>query len=353
MVHALAIGAAAQRGVLVRGGAVFERLASLRGIAFDKTGTLTQAALEPIALFAEDASEARLLRCAGALARHSDHPAARAVAQLNAGEGVAEGARDVEVRAGAGVLGRVDDGLCALGSEALLAELGWPLPATLAARLPTGCSATYIGCDAAVRGLVVLRAVPAPQAASVMAALRARRLQLLLLSGDEPAAVAELAQRLGLGTWQGGLRPEQKLLALQQHAGRIGPLAMVGDGLNDGPVLAAATVGIAVGHATDLAKESADVVLPVAALDALPWLLEHAERVRRSVRANLAWAFGYNVIALGLAAAGWLQPVFAAALMAGSSLLVVLRSWRADRRWNEARSPDAAAMPQVTPKPVR
>jgi Cu2+-exporting ATPase len=138
---------------------------------------------------------------------------------------------------------------------------------------------------------------------------------------------------LGISVWRSQLMPEGKVSALHEWTGRYGPIAMVGDGLNDGPVLAAAAVGIAVGGAADLARESADVVLPEHALESLPWLLHAAAQVRKSIVANLGWALGYNVIALALAAGGLLQPIIAAALMAGSSVLVVSRSLRANRRY--------------------
>ncbi len=347
--QAIAIGAAAQRGILVRGGGVLERLAALRGIAFDKTGTLTQPTLEPACLATDGAGDVDVdvLQRACALAHASDHPAARGVLQMmpNAPAPTLAQAQDTLVRAGAGVRGLVDGQPCAIGSAAWMAECGYRLAPALAQRLPGGCTPLFVGWDGRVRGLIALRAVPLPEAAGVIGGLRARGLEVWLLSGDEAAACAELAPRLGIAHWQGGLSPEGKIGCLQRESRRAGPFAMVGDGLNDGPVLAAAAVGIAVGDATDLAKESADVVLPRGALMALPWLLQHAAQVRVAVRFNLAWAFGYNAVALGLAASGALQPVTAAALMAGSSLLVVWRSWRAERRWmaeaaeGDARSP--------------
>jgi Cu2+-exporting ATPase len=151
-------------------------------------------------------------------------------------------------------------------------------------------------------------------------------LSTVLLSGDGGPAVARLAHDLGIPAWHAVLLPEAKVDFVRAWAARHGAIAMVGDGLNDGPVLAAATVGIAVGGASDLARESADVTLPEGGLGLLPWLLQLAREVRRSVHVNLLWALGYNAVALALAAAGLLQPVLAAALMAGSSLLVVLRT---------------------------
>ena len=130
---------------------------------------------------------------------------------------------------------------------------------------------------------------------------------------------------------QAGLLPEAKRAALDQYRARYGAVAMVGDGLNDGPVLAWADVGIAVGSATDLARETAAIVLPADGLWLLPWVVGGARAVRTTILTNLIWAFGYNLIALTLPCLALLQPILAAAVMAGSSLLVVLNSLRLER----------------------
>jgi Cu2+-exporting ATPase len=230
-----------------------------------------------------------------------------------------------------------------MGSRAFMTALHWTVPATLS-QPPPGCASTLIGWRGRVHGLVALAAAPVPDAAAVIAAMHRRRLATLLLSGDGPLAVGPLAASLGIGEWLAELAPEDKVRVLREWRARHGPTAMVGDGLNDAPVLAAASVGIAVADATDLAKESADVVLPRAGLGSLPWLLAHADHARRSIRANLAWAFSYNAVALTLAASGLLQPVIAAALMAGSSLVVVARSWRASRGAHTPPAVRAAAL---------
>lgn len=328
---ALGLARAAERGVLLRSGAVLAELARLRAIAFDKTGTLTR--LEPEAnVTVLDVPLPLLWRRAGALAALSDHPAARAVASLARRAGVEPApARTVQAVAGAGLRGEVDGAPCALGSAAFLAGLGWAIPAGLRPRAGAAAGATvFVGWAGRAVARLDLTEAPQPEAKAMIASLHRQGVETLLLSGDAAPAVARLAQRLGIPAWRAGLLPADKLTLLHSWgAGRA--VAMVGDGLNDGPVLAAATVGIAVGGASDLARESADVVLPAEGLSALPWLLELARQVRRTVRANLRWAVGYNLIALGLAAAGLLQPVLAAALMAGSSLLVVLRTLRAGR----------------------
>ena len=353
LAHALAIGQAAQRGILVRGGGVLEKLARIKGVAFDKTGTLTGETLEALSLRVDGDTHEQVLRHATLLARLSDHPVARAVAALGGTLAGPAAATDIEARAGLGVLGSIDGVPAALGSAALMQTLGWPVPAGLVDSLAPGATLAFVGWGGRVHGLVVLAAPPTPQAAPVIAALQSRGLQTLLLSGDGTASVEALAGTLGIALWRAELLPEDKVAALADWTARHGALAMVGDGLNDAAVLAAASVGIAVGHATDLARESADVVLPRADLGSLPWLLAQADAVRRTVRANLAWAFGYNALALALAAGGMLQPAVAAGLMAGSSLVVVVRSWRAGAKGGAgetAPSPASVAHSRWSPQ---
>jgi Cu2+-exporting ATPase len=257
-------------------------------------------------------------------------------------------ARSLQAHPGAGISGRIDGTSCALGSAAFMRSLDWPIPASLGHDTPEGATLVYVGWHGRVYGRVLLTDTIRPESAQAIASLRARGVQLLLLSGDGKPAVAHLARTLGIADWHAELSPEAKVERIRAWSRRHGGIAMVGDGLNDGPVLAAASVGIAVGGASDLARESADVVLSEGSLSQLPWLLQLADDVRRSVRANLVWAFSYNAVALTLAATGLLQPVLAAALMAGSSLVVVGRSLLASR--SQAARDATPAKPE-TPAP--
>ncbi len=345
LAHAMAIGRAAQQGVLVRGGDVFERLACIRGVAFDKTGTLTDETLVPVALRIDGASQEQVLHRAACLAQASGHPAARAIAAMSGG-GISN---DVETSTGEGLCGEVDGVPCVLGSLAFLRTLEWEVPPILLATAPPGCTHVLVGWNGSAHGLFALRAPPMPETGAVIAELRHAGIATLLLSGDNPHAVSTMARALDMEAWRAAQSPGDKVQALRAWSNGAGPVAMVGDGLNDGPVLAAASVGIAVGNATDLARESADVVLPSMGLASLPWLLRQARQVRRTVRLNLAWAFGYNAIALTLAATGHLLPVVAAALMAGSSLVVAWRSWRASAVGEAADAGPRAAFLGASP----
>jgi Cu2+-exporting ATPase len=332
LASALGIGQAAQRGILVRGSSVLERLADLRCVAFDKTGTLTAGRLRVVALDTDAVGPAAALRRVCRVASGSEHPLARAVVAYARQQG-AEAAPAEEVRAlpGAGVEGLIDGERCVIGSAALVGAVDpTPLAEAWATAVPHGATAVYVAWNGRVHGRFVLADELRPGAREAVAQLRSAGLRTLLLSGDGPQAVAPLAATLGMDDWSAALSPEDKVHRLRQESAVRGPVAMVGDGLNDGPVLAAAAVGIAFGDATDLARESADVIVPEGRLDLLPWVLALAQRVHRSVRANLLWAFGYNAVALALAAAGLLQPVTAATLMALSSAIVVARSLRAN-----------------------
>ena len=329
---ALGIGLAAQRGVLVRGAAVFERLAQIKAVAFDKTGTLTRNEASLAKVVTHDVSETVLLGHAAGISQGSDHPSARNIALAARTRGVAPiVCQEIEVHPGEGMLGTSDGARIAMGSAAFMARLGWAVPQTLAMRAETGCATVYVGWNENVRGLLCLEYSPMREARSVVAALNKLGLATCMLSGDTPAAVERIANAVGIATWRAALLPADKVEALRVWARHHGAVAMVGDGLNDAPVLGTASVGIAVGGATDLARETADITLPKGMLTSLPWLILVARRVRRTVLKNLAWALGYNMVALSLAVAGMLQPVVAAALMAGSSLVVVINSLRTNR----------------------
>lgn len=353
----LGIGRLARHGCIVRDPGVLETLARARLIAFDKTGTLTAGRARIVAIESAGVASAELLGRAAGLERHSEHALAQAIGAAARQRGIEPAAAgEVRVVPGRGIRGRVDGQAVAAGNAALMHELGWPLAPALASRAAAreagGYSIVYVGWGGEVRGVLALEDTPLAEAAATLAALHRHGLGTALLSGDNASAVARLAQAVGVDDHHAGLSPEAKRTALERYRADGTVVAMVGDGLNDGPVLAAADVGIAVGSATDLARETASVVLPVGGLWLLPWVIDFARAVRRTVLTNLLWAFGYNLIAVSLAALGLLQPILAAAVMAGSSVLVVVNSLRLERLPEPAPlSADAVARPQAAVRP--
>jgi P-type Cu2+ transporter len=332
----LGIGRLARHGCLVRDPGALEALAHVQLLAFDKTGTLTSGRPQIVAVETDGvSSDDALARCAG-LERHSEHGFGRAVVTAAAGRHVVPmPATDVRAVPGLGIVGRIEAAQAAAGNRTLFRDLGWAISVELASRGQqaegSGHSVIYVGWADRVRAVLSLDDLPVAEARTTVEALRRRGLALMLLSGDLAAAANRVASALGIADVRSGVSPDDKQVALDVHRRSGEVVAMIGDGLNDGPVLAGADVGIAVGSATDLARETASVVLPAGGLWLLPWVIDVARAVASTVRTNLIWAFGYNLVALTLAAIGVLQPIIAAAVMAGSSLLVVLNSLRLER----------------------
>lgn len=346
----LGIGRLARCGCLVRDPGALEALARTRLLAFDKTGTLTSGRARVVGIESDGAGTGEVLARAAGLERYSEHGLARAITTAAAARGlepVVTG--DVRILPGRGIRGNADGKAVVAGNSALISELGWSLAPALGEHGRSleadGYSVIYVGWGEQVRAALALDDSVLPEARSTVEALRSRGLHVLLLSGDLAHATQRVAVAAGIQDAQSGLSPEAKRAALRQLRQRYNVVAMVGDGLNDGPVLADADIGIAVGSATDLARETAALVLPRDGLWMLPWVVDVARAVRMTILTNLLWAFGYNLIALTLAALGLLQPVLAAAVMAGSSVLVVLNSLRLERMPKPVRTPLSGGQP--------
>jgi P-type Cu2+ transporter len=332
----LGIGRLARCGCIVRDPGALEVLARMRLLAFDKTGTLTAGRARVIGVESEGARIDEVLARAAGLEHHSEHGLARAIATAAAARGLEPvAARDVRTVPGRGIRGSAEGQTVAAGSRNLMSDMGWSIPPVLAERArsleASGYSVVYVGWGNRVHAALSLDDTPLAEARATIAALRSRGLHVTLLTGDLAQAAQRVAVAVGIEDVEAGLSPEAKRAALGRHRQSYKVAAMVGDGLNDGPVLAAADVGIAVGSATDLARETAALVLPSGGLWMLPWVVGVARAVRMTILTNLMWAFGYNLVALTLAGLGLLQPVLAAAVMAGSSILVISNSLRLAR----------------------
>jgi Cu+-exporting ATPase len=330
-------GAAARAGILVRDAEAIERAKSVTLVAFDKTGTLTEgrprlAALHPAPGL--DAAEA--LALAAALQAGSEHPLARAV--LTAHGGTPPAVESFRALPGRGVEAAVQGRRLALGSPRLLAESGadpGALAALAEAEAAQGRSLAWLVEPAAHRVLALLSFEDAekPRAQDAVAALRAMGVEVAMLSGDVAPAAQAVADRLGITRVAAEVLPEGKaaqVAAWKQGGARV---AMVGDGVNDAPALAAADLGIAMGTGTDVAIAAAGITLMRGDPGLVPAALDVTRRTYGKVKGNLAWAFAYNLLGLPLAALGFLSPMLAGAAMAMSSVCVVgnallLARWR-------------------------
>ena len=337
-----AAGALARQGILVRRLQGLETCAGIDTVVFDKTGTLTHDRMGVGATRTRPGLQAHeALVLAASLARHSLHPASRAIAAAADGN-PGWPASEVSEVAGRGVQGRLagpgmPPRLLRLGSAAFC---GAP-----AAAAEAGQPVVHLADDGGWLASFELDETIRADAAGAIAALRRQGLQVQLLSGDGAAAVQRLARRAGIADAHGDCSPEAKLDRMRraQAAGRR--VAMVGDGVNDGPVLARADVSVAMGDAVPLAQAKSDFIVLGGQLLAVSTLVAHARRTQRIVRQNLAWAATYNAVCVPLAVAGWMPPWLAGLGMAASSLLVVANAARLARIAGVTPGNEASAAP--------
>jgi Cu+-exporting ATPase len=332
-------GAAARAGVLIKDAESLERATKVAVVAFDKTGTLTlgKPSLAQLASL-DGSSRADLLALAAGLQAGSEHPLARAVSAAATADGLTiPPARDVRAVPGRGVEGEVAGRRLALGSMRHMRELGLVPPDDLVAgEEAAGRSVSALADIGAAPRLLALLAfadLPRDSAAGAIERLRAQNIRTIMLTGDNAGAAQAIARVVGVDEVIADVLPEDKARIVGELRGRYGQVAMVGDGINDAPALAAADLGLAMGAGTDVAMEAAGVTLmrddPAAVADAI----DIARRTQAKIRQNLFWAFIYNVAGIPLAASGLLDPVFAGAAMAFSSVSVVsnallLRRWK-------------------------
>jgi Cd2+/Zn2+-exporting ATPase len=308
-----ALGTGARNGVLIKGGVILERLATIRNIALDKTGTLTRG--EPVVtdfvrLDSSPHAESELLSRIAAIESRSEHPVARAIAAHARARGVVVGETgDVRALPGAGVVATID------GVEVLVGRLGLfegttgnaeEASAEVRRLEEAGKTVIVAGTSSSVWCVVAVQDAVREEASEAVRLLHARGVELIVLSGDQPIAVERVASTLGIKRFHGAMKPEDKLAEIRALAAKA-PIAMVGDGVNDAPALAQATVGIAMGAAgTDVALETADVALMGDDLRRLAFALALAQRTQQVVRQNLA----LSILVIGTLAVGAVAGVF-------------------------------------------
>jgi Cu+-exporting ATPase len=338
-----ATGRAAREGVIIRGGDVLERASEIDMVIFDKTGTLTNGQLEVVGVHTFGGfPERTLIRLAGSAEIQSEHTLARAIVEYMKQQQIeTTPVREVEAAPGLGLTASFEGRRLVLGNRALMrrekVDLTEASP-TAEKEMAQGRTVVFVALDGQAVGLICLLDRLRPESRDVIRELRSRMRQVTMLSGDTRQTAAGVASSLGLQHYEAGVKPHQKQTILESLAKLGFSVAMVGDGINDAPALAAASVGIAVGSGTDVAIETADVILVRSDLTGIPRLFDISKAGMRTIRQNLFWAFFYNVLAVPLAAGLLypslgltLSPVIAAAAMSLSSVFVVTNSLRLSR----------------------
>lgn len=324
----VASGRGAQLGIFLKGHSSLEATRAVDTVVFDKTGTLTTGRLTVSALRAAPGwSTEEILELAASVEAASEHAIGLVIASSTAQR---EPVVDFCAVPGRGVSGTV------AGREIRVGKPSWIAPACSSTELVTtrraaesrGETAVFVEIDGEACGVISVADAVKSSAAAAVAALHRRGLRTILLTGDNPASAAAVATNVGIDEVIADILPEGKVDVIEQLRDRGRIVAMVGDGINDGPALACADLGMAIGHGTDVAIGAADIILVRDDLNVVPLALDLAAATMRTIKLNMVWAFGYNIAAIPVAAAGLLNPVIAGAAMAFSSFFVVSNSLR-------------------------
>ncbi|MHC6052201.1 heavy metal translocating P-type ATPase [Ralstonia solanacearum] len=326
------VGKGADSGILIRGGEVLERAEKLTTVVFDKTGTITRG--EPTVtdiLPLGQHQEADLLAVAAAVESGSEHPLGQAIVRAAQHQALATPkASNIQALAGMGIQGVVDGRAAWLGNRRMLAQQQAIADASVEAALTTleadGKTAMLVGAGQQLLGIVAVADTVKPEASEAVAMLKSRGIKIVLVSGDNQRTAQAIARQVGIERVIAEVMPEDKVKTIQslQKAGEV--VAMVGDGVNDAPALAAADIGVAIGSGSDVAKETGSIILIRNDVRDVAASIELSRATMRKIKQNLFWAFFYNTIGIPVAALGLLNPIFAAAAMSLSSLSVVANS---------------------------
>jgi Cu+-exporting ATPase len=330
-------GRGAQLGLLIKGPEILESTRNIDTIVLDKTGTVTTGRMALVdTVVADGAAPAEVLRVAGSLEDASEHPIARTIADASRRSlGDLPGVEAFANREGLGVEGVVDGYGVQVGRPALMRD--WALaisPKLEEARRAAeaqGRTAVLAAWDGEVRGMLVVADTIKPTSAEAVRELRALGLRPVLLSGDNETTARSVAAEVGIDEVIAEVLPSDKVEVVRRLQGDGRVVAMVGDGVNDAPALAQADLGLSIGTGTDVAIEASDLTLVSGDVRAAADAIRLSRATLRTIKQNLGWAFGYNLAALPLAALGLLNPLFAAAAMALSSVSVVTNALRLRR----------------------
>ncbi len=343
-------GLGAQSGILIKGGEALERAHQLSFIVFDKTGTLTKG--EPAVtdiIPAAGFDEREVLALAGALEKTSEHPLAQAILQRAKADNVAIAAADkFEALSGLGAKAQVTGKDALIGNLMLMRSEGIKTTALAEAAnklADDGKTAVFVAQEKKIIGIIALADVPKDSAASAVASLRRRGLKIAMITGDNQGTARAIAAQLKIEKILAEVLPANKAEEIRKLQAEGEVVAMVGDGINDAPALAAADVGIAIGAGTDVAIEAGDITLIRDDLMGVPQSISLSKATMRVIKQNLFWAFIYNVIGIPIAAGALypafgilLNPEYAAAAMALSSVSVVSNSLRLKRIWKSRKA---------------